>query len=184
MTHMFKLRKTLSNIGHFFSSFFRKNIRSTEAAKKMDLIHYTNVHGDGINIMNCRSLWTDKYDNLYRCDELYDGGRDLVFESFANTDALRGYISEHQKNKILKGVLCVYADKPCVSVDGIIYPISGTKLTRHTFGYWNFNRNIAGNYSAWKEGDFVYGQVYGDWFSIYSDKEPEEYTHKNAATHE
>jgi hypothetical protein len=46
----------------------------------MGLTHDTNVFGDGINHQNCRSWWYDKYNNMYRCDELLKGGRDVVME--------------------------------------------------------------------------------------------------------
>lgn len=59
-----------------------KKIPTIEKAKEMKLTHYTNVHGDGINRMNCRSLWTDEFGNEYRCSQLFEGGKDIVMEQF------------------------------------------------------------------------------------------------------
>ena len=64
------MKKLTSNIVHFLGCFTRKNIPTVEQAVKMELKHDKNVFGDEINRLDCRSLWYDKYDNLYRCDQL------------------------------------------------------------------------------------------------------------------
>ena len=58
-----------------------KKLETVQQAQQMGLIHYTNVHGDGINLMNCRSIWVDEFDNPYRCGELLVDGKDLVMEA-------------------------------------------------------------------------------------------------------
>lgn len=67
---------------YWFRSF--KKVKTVEDAQKMNLVHVTNVFGDGINTMNCRSFWTDRYKNTYRCDELLKNGKDLLFEQIKN----------------------------------------------------------------------------------------------------
>jgi len=47
-------------------------IISIEQAKNLGLTHYANLYGDNINIYNCRSIWFDKNDKVYRISELYD----------------------------------------------------------------------------------------------------------------
>ncbi len=58
----------MERIKFWFRSF--KLVPSVEIAHNMGLKHFTNVFGDGINHLNCRSLWSDKYNNSYRCSEL------------------------------------------------------------------------------------------------------------------
>ena len=57
-------------IYYWFKSF--NKIETINDAELMGLKFITNVHGDGINIYNCRSFWEDKYGNNYRCDGLFD----------------------------------------------------------------------------------------------------------------
>ncbi len=42
-----------------------------EKAKELELEFVTNIYGDRINVLNCRSLWVDQYNNPYRCNELF-----------------------------------------------------------------------------------------------------------------
>jgi len=41
-----------------------------EKAKELGLVFHRNVFGDEINHINCRSLWEDSYNRLYRVEEL------------------------------------------------------------------------------------------------------------------
>lgn len=59
--------KILHNLYMWWVSQF---VISTEKAKKLGLKPYMNVYGDGINRLNCRSLWRDERDNRYRVHEL------------------------------------------------------------------------------------------------------------------
>lgn len=43
-------------------------IISDELAESLGLEHKYNLHGDGINLWNCRSIWTDKKDRWYRVE--------------------------------------------------------------------------------------------------------------------
>ena len=45
-------------------------ISTVEECGRRKLIFVTNVYGDSINRMNCRSLWSDQYGITYRCSEL------------------------------------------------------------------------------------------------------------------
>jgi len=58
----------MKRIIYYFRSF--KTLNTVAEAEKMKLYFRTNVYGDGINHLNCRSLWNDKYWNIYRCNEL------------------------------------------------------------------------------------------------------------------
>lgn len=69
----------MKRIKFWFRSF--KAIPTVVQAQEMNLTHYTNIFGDGINHLNCRSLWYDEYGNQYKCDELLDGGRDIVMDN-------------------------------------------------------------------------------------------------------
>ena len=46
-----------------------KVITSNEALS-LGLKHLCNIHGDLINMINCRSVWTDNKGRYYRIDEL------------------------------------------------------------------------------------------------------------------
>lgn len=50
--------------------FYRFIIISSDKARLMNLEFYKNVYGDGINMHNCRSFWSDEYGFLYRCKDL------------------------------------------------------------------------------------------------------------------
>ena len=39
-------------------------------AKKRNFIFYRNVYGDEINHINCRSLWLDQKNRLWRVEQL------------------------------------------------------------------------------------------------------------------
>lgn len=47
-------------------------IISKDQAERLDLEFVTNVYGDRINELNCRSIWKDKKGNPYRCKELVE----------------------------------------------------------------------------------------------------------------
>lgn len=47
-------------------------ILTIEEAIELGLTHYANVYGDNINIYNCRSIWFDKNDKIYKISELYE----------------------------------------------------------------------------------------------------------------
>ena len=47
-----------------------RKVATVERAQKMGLTWIVNIYGDRINELDCRSLWVDKYNNPYRCDEL------------------------------------------------------------------------------------------------------------------
>jgi hypothetical protein len=51
-------------------------IISTNDAIKANLIPYENIHGDLINILNCRSIWKDNKNRKYRIDSL---AKDLIY---------------------------------------------------------------------------------------------------------
>jgi hypothetical protein len=57
-----------------------KKLKTIKEVQQMGLSHFTNIYGDGITRLNCRSLWRDKFENIYKCDELFEGGRDIVAE--------------------------------------------------------------------------------------------------------
>lgn len=58
-----------------------KKVPTVEKAIEMGLTHKTNIHGDFINYLDYRSLWVDKYGNIYKCNHLLEGGKDLVMDS-------------------------------------------------------------------------------------------------------
>ncbi len=45
--------------------FFR--IKTIELAKEKGMTFVTNIYGDAINHYNCRSIWKNKYNHIYRC---------------------------------------------------------------------------------------------------------------------
>lgn len=45
-------------------------VLTIEEVKKRKLKYISNVHGDFISIAGYRSLWSDKYGNIYRCNRL------------------------------------------------------------------------------------------------------------------
>jgi hypothetical protein len=54
----------------FYHRFFI--IKSCEEAKERGLKFHHNVYGRGAsNVLNCRSLWHDEYNYIYKCDELH-----------------------------------------------------------------------------------------------------------------
>jgi hypothetical protein len=52
----------------WFRSF--KTLETVKEAQDLELHFRRNIFGDEINHINCRSLWNDKYWNMYRCNEL------------------------------------------------------------------------------------------------------------------
>lgn len=42
-----------------------------EATKELNLTFVHNVYGDAINYLNCRSIWKDNKNRLYRVENLY-----------------------------------------------------------------------------------------------------------------
>ena len=68
----------MKKIKYWLRSFLK--IKTVGDAKKMELKHFTNIHGDEINRINCRSIWEDEFGYQYRCDELLPGGRDIVMD--------------------------------------------------------------------------------------------------------
>lgn len=78
------MRTRLYKIRCFFVWLFylvtNKKIKTVEKAKAMSLVHYTNIHGDGINMTGCRSFWTDVNGRVYGCDQLLDEGADVVMD--------------------------------------------------------------------------------------------------------
>jgi len=44
-------------------------IRTVEKAKKMGLRLSRSIHGDEINATNARTIWKDKFENIYFCKE-------------------------------------------------------------------------------------------------------------------
>ena len=59
----------ISKIKTWWLSNYR--VISLEKAKELKLEFVTNIHGDRINVLNCRSLWVDHHKNPYRCNELF-----------------------------------------------------------------------------------------------------------------
>ena len=45
-------------------------IKSVKIAEEKGLTWSENIHGDGINMFNCRSFFVDKCNLVYRCAEL------------------------------------------------------------------------------------------------------------------
>lgn len=60
----------MKRIKYWFRSL--KHVKTVKDAQKMKLKFQFNMYGDPINIYNCRSVWSDEYDNLYRCQELFN----------------------------------------------------------------------------------------------------------------
>lgn len=56
----------------------------------------------------------------------------------------------------------------CASTSEGVFPLVGCKLTKHTNGSWNFNMSISSEYSAYKEGQRVNGDILGDKFCVWS----------------
>lgn len=46
---------------------FRK-LKTVEDVKSLGLHFRRNIYGDEINHIDCRSLWSDDYLNIYRCN--------------------------------------------------------------------------------------------------------------------
>lgn len=63
----------------WFAWLFRK-IPTTKQAIEMRLKHETNIYGDGINMTGCRSFWNDEYGRRFGCEQLLDGGKDVVMD--------------------------------------------------------------------------------------------------------
>jgi hypothetical protein len=61
------MRKIYYSLKSLLWHLIGKRIPDTKTAIKMGLTHNSNIHGDLINILNCRSIWVDKYDNTYYC---------------------------------------------------------------------------------------------------------------------
>jgi len=78
---MERIKKKIEKINYWLRSF--KKIKTVKEAQDMGLTHLTNVHGDAINYVNCRSYWKDKYGNSYRCSEFLAGGASLVFNEIS-----------------------------------------------------------------------------------------------------
>lgn len=62
--------KIFDRISCYFDNCFGLYISTVERCEKKGLIFIKNIYGDPINFYNCRSLWKDKYGNVYKCDEL------------------------------------------------------------------------------------------------------------------
>lgn len=52
------------------AKFSKKRGLTLKDAVKRNLKWNSNVHGDFIWKMNCRSLWTDEFGNWYHCDNI------------------------------------------------------------------------------------------------------------------
>lgn len=65
----------INKIKYWFRSL--KHVKSIKDALDMGLVWRYNIYGDPINIYNCRSVWSDEYGNLYRCQELYDEEKNI-----------------------------------------------------------------------------------------------------------
>ena len=59
----------ISKIKNWWVSHYR--IITMKKAKDMKLEFVTNVYGDQIKFLNCRSIWVDNKGNPYRCKDLY-----------------------------------------------------------------------------------------------------------------
>ena len=53
---------------------------SKEEAIKLDLGFCNNIHGEGINQLNCRSIWSDKKGRTYRVREYIERKEDKLIE--------------------------------------------------------------------------------------------------------
>jgi len=53
-----------------YSIFARTKVLTIKEAEQKGLTFKYNVYGDGINRLNCRSIWIDEKGNEYRVEEL------------------------------------------------------------------------------------------------------------------
>lgn len=60
----------MGKLKNFIKAF--KKIKTSEETILMGLSFFRNLHGDEINHYNCRSLWVDEYNYVYKCNEYYD----------------------------------------------------------------------------------------------------------------
>ena len=53
---------------------FKRNFGrfTLKECEDLGLRWFKNIHGDAINQFNCRSIWLDDKNRIYRCDELCD----------------------------------------------------------------------------------------------------------------
>lgn len=56
-----------------FKKWWARNFKviSIKQAKEWNLIHVTDIFGDAINHLNCRSIWKDSKGKRYRVKQLY-----------------------------------------------------------------------------------------------------------------
>lgn len=66
---MNRLKKLLLSIKLSWLSGF--HILSYKQVLKYKLVHICNVYGDAINLLNCRSLWTNNKGLFFRCEDLF-----------------------------------------------------------------------------------------------------------------
>jgi len=58
----------MRNIELWYIRWFK--IISLEKANRLKLRHFRNIYEDGINHLNCHSLWIDRHNRIYRVKEL------------------------------------------------------------------------------------------------------------------
>jgi len=60
----------MKKIKYWFRSL--KYLKSVKDAQELNLEFLFNVYGDTIITWNCRSVWSDEFGFLYRCQEILD----------------------------------------------------------------------------------------------------------------
>ena len=71
----FRFKMCSSRAWKFLRAWARKKKGlSIEDTISLNLNWNSNVHGDFIIMMNCRSIWTDEFGFYYHCDNLYREG--------------------------------------------------------------------------------------------------------------
>ncbi len=63
------MKRILRKISSIKYCLFSK-LETINDCRKINLKWVTNIHGDMINILDCRSIWSDEYGYYYRCSEL------------------------------------------------------------------------------------------------------------------
>jgi len=68
----FPFRVIISKKNTYMKNWFLRTFRiiSEKKANELNLTHVENIHGDGINCLNCRSIWKDDKGRAYRVSTL------------------------------------------------------------------------------------------------------------------
>ena len=82
----------MSKIKMWFIRTFK--VITIKEAESLGLSWNRNIYGDEINHLECRSLWVDSNDKVYRVDELLKNGREInTYKVCIMCEGVSGYIN-------------------------------------------------------------------------------------------